>query len=114
MFKVSLLPASYRKLLDGKKKKDIILKIALIVLFCMLVIYFGLFVRTLILKGQIKDINKQNSIITAEINELQQYKVIYDDLILSQNRLETIKSKNPSALKSPTPQQIPTIIVQNM
>lgn len=99
MFKVSLLPASYRKLLDGKKKKDIILKIALIVLFCMLVIYFGLFVRTLILKGQIKDINKQNSIITAEINELQQYKVIYDDLILSQNRLETIKSKNPSALK---------------
>lgn len=93
------MPASYRKLLDGKKKKDLILKIALIALFCMLLIYAGFFVRTLILKGHLKDINKQNSVITAEINELQQYKVIYDDLVLAQNRLETIKAKNPSALK---------------
>lgn len=99
MFKVSLLPASYRKLLEGKKKKDIILRIALVALVCLLVIYIGLYARTLILKGQIKDINRENSLITAEINELQQYKVIYDDLLLSQNRLNSIKPTNPSALK---------------
>ena len=99
MFKVSLLPASYRKLLDGKKKKDIILKIAVVGLFCMLVIYFGLYVKTLILEGQIKDINRQNAVITAEINEEQQYKAIYDELVLSQERLNAIKPKNPSAVK---------------
>lgn len=99
MFKVSLLPASYRKFLDGKKKKDIILKISIIVLICMLVIYFGFFARTLILKSQLKNVNRQNSLITAEINELQQYKAVYDDLMVSQGRLNAIKTKSPSAIK---------------
>lgn len=99
MFKVSLLPASYRKLLDGKKKKDIILKIAVVGLLCMLVIYFGLYARTLLLESQIKDIGRQNRAITAEIDELQQYKYIYDELVLSQGRLDAIKSKNPSTVK---------------
>lgn len=99
MFKVSLLPASYRKYLEGRKKKDLILKVALLILACMLVIYFGFYARTLILKGQLQDVNRQNSVITAEINELQQYKTIYDELVLSQSRLDAIKSKDPSSLK---------------
>ena len=99
MFKVSLLPASYRKYLEGKKKKDLILKVALLILACMLVIYAGLYARTLILNGHLKDINKQNSVVVAEIDDLQQYKTIYDELMISQNRLESIKAKEPSALK---------------
>ena len=99
VFKVSLLPASYRKLLEGKKKKDLIIKVALIVLICMLIVYSGFAVRLFILKAQLKDIQKSNGMVAAEISELEQYKVIYDNLVTSQQRVEQILPKSPSAVK---------------
>ena len=99
MFKVSLLPASYRKLLEGKKKKDLILKIALIVLVCMLVIYSGFAIRLFILKSQLKEVQKTNGIVVAEINELEKYKEIYDSLVASQQKVDSIRAKSPSAVK---------------
>ena len=99
VFKVSLLPASYRKLLEGKKKKDLILKVAVIVLVCMLIIYSGFAVRLFILKAQLKEVQKSNGIITAEISELEQYKAIYDNLVTSQQRVDQILPKSPSAVK---------------
>lgn len=99
MFKVSLLPASYRKYLEGKKKKDLMLKIALIVLVCLLVIYSGFAARLLILQSQLKKVQRANSDVVAEINELQQYKGFYDSLVLAQDRVNTVQSRQPSAVK---------------
>ncbi|MGN0539225.1 MAG: hypothetical protein ACI4KI_05155 [Candidatus Fimenecus sp.] len=99
MFKVSLLPASYRKYLEGKKKKDLILKIALVVLLCMLIIYSGFAARLLVLQGQLKKVQRANSDVVAEINELQQYKGFYDSLLLAQDRVNTVQSRQPSAVK---------------
>ncbi|MGN1160900.1 MAG: hypothetical protein ACI4SX_01505, partial [Candidatus Fimenecus sp.] len=99
MFKVSLLPASYRKYLEGKKKKDLILKIALVVLLCMLIIYSGFAARLLVLQSQLKKVQRANSDVVAEINELQQYKGFYDSLLLAQDRVNTVQSRQPSAVK---------------
>ena len=99
VFKVSLLPASYRKLLEGKKKKDLVLRVALVVLVCMLIIYSGFAIRLFILKAQLKDIQKSNGLVAAEISELEQYKVIYDNLVTSQKRVDQILPKSPSAVK---------------
>ena len=99
MFKVSLLPASYRKYLEGKKKKDLILKVALIVLVCMLVIYSGFAARLLILQSQLKKVQRANSDVVVEINELQQYKGFYDSLVLAQERVNTVQSRQPGAVK---------------
>lgn len=99
MFKVSLLPASYRKYLEGKKKKDLILKIAIVVLLCMLIIYSGFAARLLVLQGQLKKVQRANSDVVAEINELQQYKGFYDSLLLAQGRVNTVQSRQPSAVK---------------
>lgn len=99
MFKVSLLPASYKKYLEGKKKKDLVLKVALLILMCMLIIYAGFMIRSLILKGQYRSIQKKDSVISAQINDLQQYKSTYDGLVLAQERVEAVKSRDPSAVK---------------
>ncbi len=99
VFKVSLLPASYRKLLEGRKKKDLILRVALIVLLCMLIIYSGFAIRLFILKAQLKEIQKNNGVVVAQISELEQYKTIYDNLVASQQRVDSIKAKSPSAVK---------------
>ena len=99
VFKVSLLPASYRKLLEGKKKKDLVLRVALVVLVCMLIIYSGFAIRLFILKAQLKDIQQSNGMVAAEISELEQYKAIYDNLLTSKQRVEQILPKSPSAVK---------------
>ncbi|MBO5944957.1 MAG: hypothetical protein J6Q50_06670 [Clostridia bacterium] len=99
MFKVSLLPASYRKFLDGKKKKDLILRVAVIVLICMLIVYSGFAVRLFILRAQLKEIRNNNNVIIANVEELEQYKAIYDELNSSKQRVESILPKPVSAVK---------------
>ena len=64
MLKVSLLPASYKQFLEGKKKKDLILKIALVVLLCMLIIYVGFAVKSFILQAQYKESSRRNCTIS--------------------------------------------------
>lgn len=99
MFKVSLLPASYRKYLADKKKKDIILSVAVVLLLAMLIVYGGFAVRLLMLNGQLKDIKHANSVATEEIAELQQYKDIYDGLVVAQERVNSVMPRKPGAVK---------------
>lgn len=99
MFKVSLLPESYRKQLIGKKNKDMVIYVALVVLVCMLIVYAGFAVKLLILKGQLKDVNKQNNNIQAKINELSPYVNNYNDLAIAEANIENIKPADITALE---------------
>lgn len=99
MFKVSLLPESYRKQLIGKKNKDIILTVALIVFVCMLVVYSGILIRLLILKSQEKDVQKKNSQIMARIDELSPYVQDYNALKIAEANFANIKPVDITALE---------------
>ena len=99
MFKVSLLPASYRKRLISNKRKDLIEKVAVIVLFCLLIIYAGIAARYILLNAQHKRIQKQNSALEAQIAELQQYRATYDELQAAQGRIDAIRARDISAME---------------
>lgn len=99
MFKISLLPASYRKYLEGKKKKDLILKIALVVLVCMLIIYSGFAIRLLLLQNQYKTVVREKAKIDAEINQLLPYKVAFQTYQSDLEKYNAAKPKDPTALK---------------
>lgn len=99
MFKVSLLPESYRKQLIGKKNRDIILTVALIVFLCMLIVYAGIVIRLLILKTQEKDVQKKNSQIMARIDELSPYVEDYNALAIAEANFANIKPVDITALE---------------
>lgn len=99
MFKVSLLPESYRKQLIGKKNKDMIISIAVIVLLCMLIIYAGLAIRLLILKNHGKEIKKQNAQLMSKIEELNPYVDDYNALAIAEANFENIKPVDITALE---------------
>lgn len=99
MFKVSLLPESYRKQLIGKKNKEIIISVALIVLLCMLIIYAGLAMRLLILKNHGREISKRNAQIMERINELSPYVEDYNALAIAEANFENIKPVDITALE---------------
>lgn len=99
MFKVSLLPESYRKQLIGKKNKDIILSVAFVVLLCMLIVYAGIAIRLLVLKGQERDVAKQNAQIMAKIDELSPYVDDYNSLAIAEANFANIKPVEITALE---------------
>lgn len=99
MFKVSLLPESYRKQLISKKNKDIILYVAFIVLLCMLIVYAGIAIRLLVLKGQKSDVDKKNTQIMAKIDELSPYVEDYNALAIAEANFENIKPVDITALE---------------
>lgn len=99
MFKVSLLPESYRKQLISKKNKDIILYVAFIVLLCMLIVYAGIAIRLLVLKGQKSDVDKKNAQIMAKIDELSPYVEDYNALAIAEANFENIKPVDITALE---------------
>lgn len=99
MFKISLLPATYRKYLEGKKKKDLILKIALVVLVCMLIVYSGFAIRLLILQSQYKTVVSEKAKIDAEINQLLPYKTAFQTYQSDLSKYNSAKPKDPTALK---------------
>lgn len=99
MFKVSLLPESYRKKLIGKKNKDIILSVAAIVLMCMLIVYAGVAVRLLVLKGEEKQANRDSAAILAQIDELSPYVEDYNGLEIAKANYENIKPVDITALE---------------
>ena len=61
VFKVSLLPAAYRKRLEEKKKKDLLARIALIVLLCLAIVYAGVFAQGQIMNIKLKKLERQNA-----------------------------------------------------
>lgn len=99
MFKVSLLPESYRKQLISKKNKEIILYVAVIVLLCMLIVYAGISIRLLVLKGQKSDVDKKNAQIMAKIDELSPYVEDYNALAIAEANFENIKPVDITALE---------------
>lgn len=99
MFKISLLPESYRKQLIGKKNKEMIISVAVIVLMCMLIVYGGLAIRLIILKNHAKEISKQNAKIVARIDELSPYVADYNALAIAEANFENIKPIDITALE---------------
>lgn len=99
MFKVSLLPESYRKQLIGKKNKEMIISVAVIVLLCMLIVYAGIAMRLLILKNHGKEISKKNAQIMERINELSPYVEDYNALAIAEANFENIKPVDITALE---------------
>lgn len=98
MFKISLLPESYRKYLEGKKKKDLILRVAVIVLLCMLIVYGGFAARLLILNSQYKELGREKAKIDAEINQLLPYKNAYQTYQADLAKYNAVKPTSPTAL----------------
>lgn len=99
MFKVSLLPESYRKQLISKKNKDIILYVAIVVLMCMLIVYAGIAIRLLIIKGQKSNADKKNAQIMARIEELNPYVNDYNALAVAEANFQNIKAVDITALE---------------
>ena len=75
------------------------MKVAVLILLCMLIIYAGFAVRMFMLQSQLKKIEAQNSAVTSQIGELQQYKTMYDNLAIAKERIDSIMPKSPSAVK---------------
>lgn len=98
MFKVSLLPDGYRRHLEGRKKVDLVSKVALVVLVCLFIVYGGVTIKGQILKSKLSKIQQKNSQLEAEFPALQEYQLIYDDLVSAQKMIESILPKESEAV----------------
>lgn len=97
MFKVSLLPESYRKYRQGKATKDIVAKVALLILICLFIVYAGFVVKNILVKRQLAKVNKANSELVAQFPALEQYQTIYDNMKSNENIYTSIKTKGISS-----------------
>ncbi len=97
MFKVSLLPESYRKYRQGRATKDIVSKVALLILICLFVIYGGFVVKNMLVKRQLSKINKANGELVAQFPALEQYRVIYENMKKNEDIYQSIKPKGISS-----------------
>lgn len=98
MFKISLLPDSYRRHLEGRKRIDLISKIALVILVCLFIVYSGVMIKDQILKSKLSKIQSRNSQLEAEFPALQEYQLIYDDLVSAQKIIESVLPKDSEAV----------------
>ena len=98
MFKVSLLPDGYRRHLEGRKKVDLVSKVALVVLVCLFIVYGGVTIKGQILKSKLSKIQQKNSQLEAEFPALQEYQLIYDNLLSAQKMIESILPKESEAV----------------
>ncbi len=97
MFKVSLLPESYRKYRQGRATKDIVSKVALLILVCLFIVYAGFMVKDVLVKRQLKKVNAANSELVAQFPALEQYQAIYDNMKKNENIYQNIKPKGMSS-----------------
>ena len=97
MFKVSLLPESYRKYRQGKATKDIVSKVALLILVCLFVVYAGFVIKNILVKRELAKVNKANSELVAQFPALEQYQTIYDNMKKNEGIYQSIKSKGISS-----------------
>ena len=79
VFKVSLLPAAYRKRLEEKKKKDLLARVALIVLMCLAIVYAGIFVQGQIMNSKLKKLERQNAELQQSVAGLEQLNAQYGE-----------------------------------
>lgn len=99
MFKVSLLPDSYRHHLEGRKKIELVSKVALVVLVCLFIVYGGIMIKKQILKSKLSDIRAKNQQLEAEFPALQEYQLIYNDLVSAQKIIQSILPKDSEAVE---------------
>lgn len=97
MFKVSLLPASYKKYMQGKSLKDMFSKVALLVMVCLLIIYGGIEIKYMLVKRQLNEIKQANSQLAQQFPALEQYQAIYNNLKANETIYNGIKPKSISA-----------------
>ena len=98
VFKVSLLPAAYRKRLEEKKKKDLLARIALIVLLCFAIVYGGVFAQGQIMNAKLKKLHRQNAELQQQFPALQQYQTIFNDLQSAKKMVESVSPQDPEAV----------------
>ncbi|MGN0571603.1 MAG: PilN domain-containing protein [Candidatus Fimenecus sp.] len=99
MFRVSLLPAAYRKRLEEKKKKDLLARIALIVLLCLAIVYAGIFVQGQVLNSKLKKLERENAELQQQFPALQQYQTIFNDLQSAKQMVESVSPQDPEAVE---------------
>ncbi|MBE6828121.1 MAG: hypothetical protein E7514_05855 [Ruminococcaceae bacterium] len=99
MFRVSLLPDSYRRHLQSRQKIDIVSKIALVILVCLFIVYGGVAIKSGILKTKLKKINTKNAAIEARFPELEEYRNIYNELLASKKVVDSITPHDTEAVQ---------------
>lgn len=99
MFKVSLLPDSYRHRLESRKKIEIISKVAIVVFVCLFIVYGGVAVKGQILKSKLNTLQKKNSAIQSEFPALREYQDIYNELVQVREMIESVSPQDPEAVE---------------
>ncbi len=99
MFKVSLLPDSYRHRLESRKKIEIISKVAIVVFVCLFIVYGGVAVKGQILKSKLNTLQKKNSAIQSEFPALREYQDIYNELVQVREMIESVTPQDPEAVE---------------
>lgn len=99
VLKVSLLPAAYRKRLEEKKKKDLLARVALVVLLCLAIVNGGIFAQGQIMNAKLKKLEWQNAELQQQFPALQQYQTIFNDLQSAKRMVESVSPQNPEAVE---------------
>ena len=99
VLKVSLLPAAYRKRLEEKKKKDLLARVALVVLLCLAIVNGGIFAQGQIMNAKLKKLERQNAELKQQFPALQQYQTIFNDLQSAKRMVESVSPQNPEAVE---------------
>lgn len=99
VLKVSLLPAAYRKRLEEKKKKDLLARVALVVLLCLAIVNVGIFAQGQIMNAKLKKLERQNAELKQQFPALQQYQTIFNDLQSAKKMVESVSPQNPEAVE---------------
>lgn len=99
VLKVSLLPAAYRKRLEEKKKKDLLARVALVVLLCLAIVNGGIFAQGQIMNAKLKKLQRQNAELQQQFPSLQQYQTIFNDLQSAKRMVESVSPQNPEAVE---------------
>ena len=121
VLKVSLLPAAYRKRLEEKKKKDLLARVALVVLLCLAIVNGGIFAQGQIMNAKLKKLERQNAELQQQFPALQQYQTIFNDLQSAKRMVESVSPQNPEAVEflaliannTPDYVQVKEIILEN-
>lgn len=98
MFKVSLLPDSYRRRLQSRDKIDIVSKFALVILVCLFIVYGGFAIKNAILGSKLKKLERENTRLESEFPDLQEYQNIYDSLISARQVVASITPTDGEAI----------------
>lgn len=99
MLKVSLLPASYRKRLEEQQKKNMLAKVALIVLLCLAIVLGGVLIKEQILNSKLKKLEQQNNQLQQQFPALQRYQTIFNDLQAAKQMVESVSPQDPEAVE---------------